>query len=199
MRDGRLETAATRARLMRSLCTVRRSSECSSCRLRRFCRRLARACAWSRLRTGKHGTSGGLETSNSFTADKSNSARARLCATTAPLPPGATEMIPNPTGRGKRSEAIILSALAQTGLSVLLPIGEERFDLVAYDGQPFTRIQCKTGRLRGGCVEFNTCVRDLRRPNGDGGYHGQIMRSACTARRTRLCTSCRSNACRVSP
>ena len=25
-----------------------------------------------------------------------------------------------------------------------------------------------------GCIEFKTCVADLRRPLGDGGYHGQI-------------------------
>jgi hypothetical protein len=83
-------------------------------------------------------------------------------------------MIPNPTTRGKRTEAIILCALVRMGRSVLVPWGEERFDLVAYDQGSFTRIQCKTGRLRGGCVEFKTCVMDLRRPNDDGGYHGQI-------------------------
>jgi hypothetical protein len=84
-------------------------------------------------------------------------------------------MISNPTAKGKRSEAAILAALVHTGYSILLPWGEERFDLVAYDrvGR-YLRVQCKTGRLRDGCVEFKTCVTDMRRPNGDGGYHGQI-------------------------
>jgi hypothetical protein len=83
-------------------------------------------------------------------------------------------MIPNPTSKGKTSEAIILMALVHLGKAVLIPWGEERYDLVVDDGQRFVRIQCKTGILRNGCVVFKTCITDARRPLGDGGYVGQI-------------------------
>ena len=83
-------------------------------------------------------------------------------------------MIVNPTARGKRSEAKILGELVEAGASVLVPWGEERYDLALDHGGRFVRIQCKTGWLRDGCIEFRTCVADLRRPLGDGGYHGQI-------------------------
>jgi hypothetical protein len=66
-------------------------------------------------------------------------------------------MIPNPTQKGKRSEARILSDLVAAGKSVLVPWGEERFDLVVYeeDGS-FRRIQVKTGCLKNGYVLFRT-------------------------------------------
>lgn len=83
-------------------------------------------------------------------------------------------MIPNPTAKGKTSEAIILAALVQMGRHVLIPWGEQRYDLVLDEGDRFVRSQCKTGVLRSGYVVFKTCVMDVRRPNGDGGYHGQI-------------------------
>ena len=60
------------------------------------------------------------------------------------------------------------------GKSVLLPWGEERYDLALDEGDRLVRIQCKTGVLRKGCVVFKTCITDARRPLGDGGYHGQI-------------------------
>jgi hypothetical protein len=83
-------------------------------------------------------------------------------------------MIPNPTIKGKRSEAKILAALVQAGKSVLIPWGEERYDLAVDEGGRLVRIQCKTGILRGGCVDFKTCIMDRRHPLGDGGYAGQI-------------------------
>jgi hypothetical protein len=83
-------------------------------------------------------------------------------------------MIPNPTSRGKTTEAIILSLLVQQGKTVLIPWGEERYDLALDDAGRFVRIQCKTGVLRNGCVVFKTCITDARRPLGDGGYAGQI-------------------------
>jgi PD-(D/E)XK nuclease superfamily protein len=49
-------------------------------------------------------------------------------------------------------------ALRVAGYAVLLPFGENtRYDLVIDDGEAFSRVQCKTGRLRGGVVLFNTC------------------------------------------
>src|ERR1700730_1603523 len=66
------------------------------------------------------------------------------CATSAN---GEDEMIPNPTTKGKMTEAQILSALVYMGKTVLIPWLESRYDLV---------------------------VTDARRPLGDGGYAGQI-------------------------
>jgi hypothetical protein len=40
-------------------------------------------------------------------------------------------MIPNPTTKGKRTEAVILSKLVCLGKSVLIPWNEERYDVVA--------------------------------------------------------------------
>jgi hypothetical protein len=83
-------------------------------------------------------------------------------------------MISNPTNKGKTSEAVLLAALVKMGKHVLVPWGEERYDLAVDDGGTLVRIQCKTGTLRNGCIVFKTCITDARRPNGDGGYAGQI-------------------------
>lgn len=83
-------------------------------------------------------------------------------------------MISNPTSKGKTSEAVILAALVKLGKSVLIPWGEERYDLALDEGGRLVRIQCKTGHIRDGCVCFKTSITDARRPLGDGGYAGQI-------------------------
>ena len=83
-------------------------------------------------------------------------------------------MITNPTGKGKTSEAVILATLAQLGKSILIPWGEERYDLALDEGGELVRIQCKTGHIRDGCVCFKMSITDARRPFGDGGYVGQI-------------------------
>ena len=43
-------------------------------------------------------------------------------------------MIPNPTSKGKTSEAMILAALVHLGKSVWIPWGEERYDLAIDEG-----------------------------------------------------------------
>ena len=56
----------------------------------------------------------------------------------------------------------MLSALASAGLHVLVPFGGGLpFDLAAVlpDGS-LTRVQVKSGRVRKGCVEFNSCSTD---------------------------------------
>jgi len=83
-------------------------------------------------------------------------------------------MISNPTSKGKTSEAVILAALVKLGKSVLVPWGEERYDLALDEGGKLVRIQCKTGHIRDRCVCFKTSVTEARRPLGDGGYAGQI-------------------------
>src|SRR5207302_1784915 len=97
----------------------------------------------------------------------------------------STQMINNPTAKGKRSEAKILGELVEAGKSVLSPWGEERYDLALDEGGRLVRIQCKTGILRNGCVDFKTCIMDIRRPLGDGGYHGQIEAFAVYCPQTR--------------
>jgi hypothetical protein len=62
----------------------------------------------------------------------------------------------NPTTRGKRTEAMVLGALVEAGMSVLIPWNEERFDLVIYEDSAFRRVQVKTGCLKDGYVLFRT-------------------------------------------
>ena len=83
-------------------------------------------------------------------------------------------MISNPTSKGKTSEAVILAALVKLGKHVLVPWGEERYDLAIDEDGSLVRIQCKTGHIRDGCICFKTSITDARRPLGDGGYAGQI-------------------------
>src|SRR5438477_7141632 len=64
------------------------------------------------------------------------------CATSAWVHP----MISNPTSKGKTSEAVILAVLASLGKHVLIPWGEERYDLALDEAGRLVRIQCKKGR-----------------------------------------------------
>ena len=77
---------------------------------------------------------------------------------------------------GDRTEAIVMAALLQVYESVLIPFGNgRRYDMVVDSGSRFLRIQCKTGRLRKGAVEFNTHSQDPKNRGGRGvGYRGQI-------------------------
>src|SRR5262245_54985233 len=80
-----------------------------------------------------------------------------------------------PSVKGARSQAAILAALVNAGKSVLLPSGaHHRYDFVLDEGNGrFTRVQCKSGVYRHGCVYFRTASADRRRPVGDP-YFGQI-------------------------
>jgi len=91
-------------------------------------------------------------------------------------------MISNPTSKGKTSEAVILATLVRLGKHVLVPWGEERYDLAIDDDGRLMRVQCKTGTVRNGCIVFKTCITDAGRPGGDGGYAGQIDAFAIFAR-----------------
>src|SRR5207244_6448342 len=56
---------------------------------------------------------------------------------------------------GDQTEAISLAELTRRGYRVLLPFGSnQRYDLVLDIDGSFIRVQCKTGRLRDGCVVF---------------------------------------------
>ncbi len=48
--------------------------------------------------------------------------------------------------------------LRELGFGVLVPFGENtRYDLVIDNGLELRKVQCKTGRLRGGAVLWNVC------------------------------------------
>src|SRR6478609_10456935 len=74
--------------------------------------------------------------------------------------------------RGNAAEAAVLSALVSADLHVYVPFGEgSPCDLVVGRGDELFRVQVKSGRVRGGCVEFNTCSTDHGR--GRLGYVGR--------------------------
>lgn len=63
----------------------------------------------------------------------------------------------HPVDVGLRTEAAILAELVRRGYQVLIPFGtNQRYDLVLDMNGRFVRAQCRTGRLRRGCVLFNT-------------------------------------------
>jgi hypothetical protein len=65
--------------------------------------------------------------------------------------------------RGNAAEAAVLLALERADIPVMIPFGQGHgFDLGAVippDGAVL-RIQVKSGRVRNGCVRFNTCSTD---------------------------------------
>jgi hypothetical protein len=69
-------------------------------------------------------------------------------------------------------------ALQGAGYRILVPFGENiRYDLVIDDGCALRRIQCKTGRLRAGAVQFNACSTygHHRRPSSARrDYRGEV-------------------------
>jgi hypothetical protein len=80
-------------------------------------------------------------------------------------------------------------ALREAGFAVLVPFGENtRYDLVIDDGERLARVQCKTGRLRGGAVAFNVCSSYAHHPNPRNvrrDYQGQVDYFAVFCRETR--------------
>ena len=83
----------------------------------------------------------------------------------------------NTTAKGDVAEQAVILALLKAGKTILRPLSNGlRYDLVVdnLDGT-FTRVQCKTGTLKGdgGVVRFRPRSADARRPTGVP-YHGQI-------------------------
>jgi hypothetical protein len=74
--------------------------------------------------------------------------------------------------KGNSTEAAVLQALVERDLAVLLPFGEGHpYDLVVHiEEGTFLRIQCKTARVKKGCVRFNS--RSTDHGNGPGSYVG---------------------------
>ena len=72
----------------------------------------------------------------------------------------------HPKDIGDWTTLMVIAALREQGIDVYLPFGENtRCDLISYDGNRLSRIQCKTGRLRGGVVVFRPCSTYLHHPN----------------------------------
>lgn len=81
-------------------------------------------------------------------------------------------------GIGDRSEAAVLAALIRHGYLVSIPFGEnQRYDMIADDGERLLRIQVKTGRLRAGYIFFRSCSTHQHRrhgPTASRAYFGEI-------------------------
>ena len=82
----------------------------------------------------------------------------------------------HPVDVGTRTEGAILGALVRRGYTVLVPFGtNQRYDLVVDVGGSLLRAQCKTGRLRKGCVEFSAQgVRSNTRKTICRDYKGDV-------------------------
>ena len=71
---------------------------------------------------------------------------------------------------GDRSEAIVLAELVKKGYLVSIPFGEnQRYDLLADDGDRILRVQVKTGRLRRDVIEYSCSSSHTHR----GGTHAR--------------------------
>jgi len=79
----------------------------------------------------------------------------------------------HPKEIGDRTTLAAMLGLKAAGYALLIPFGENtRYDLVIDDGVALARVQCKTGRLRGGAIVFPV--------TSTYGHH----RNPATARRT---------------
>jgi hypothetical protein len=59
----------------------------------------------------------------------------------------------NTREKGNLTEAKIMTALVEAGYLVSLPFGEgHKYDFIIDDGQGLHRVQCKTGRVKGGSL-----------------------------------------------
>jgi hypothetical protein len=79
---------------------------------------------------------------------------------------------------GDLSELLVALALTKAGYLVSKPLGEnQRYGLIADDGNGLHRVQVKPGRVRNGVVMFNCCSTHGHRRSGNlatRSYTGQI-------------------------
>lgn len=62
----------------------------------------------------------------------------------------------NSKTKGQITEAAVMLALLKQGKTILTPYGENQiYDFVIHENEKFLTVQCKTGRFKNGCVEFN--------------------------------------------
>jgi len=79
---------------------------------------------------------------------------------------------------GNRTTLAVMLALQEAGYEIGIPFGENvRYDLIIDDGARLARVQCKTGRLRGGAILFKTSstyAHHRAPPQASRHYQGQI-------------------------
>lgn len=90
--------------------------------------------------------------------------------------------------KGDLSELRVAIELTKLGYFISKPLGEnQRYDLIADDGQRLHRVQVKTGRVRGGVIMFSCCSTHGHRRTGNLAtrpYIGQIELLAVYCRDT---------------
>jgi hypothetical protein len=82
--------------------------------------------------------------------------------------------MPSTNARGDVAEALVLAALVRAGKRVLIPWGQQRYDLVIDDGGQFLRVQVKCGWLKHGAISFNTASLAYHIGGGARPYAGEI-------------------------
>ncbi len=81
----------------------------------------------------------------------------------------------SPKKIGDITVSVVLTQLLKAGFFVLLPFGDSlRYDLVVEKDNRFERVQCKTGRLREGCIIFNVASNEWYKGFRSKSYEGQI-------------------------
>jgi hypothetical protein len=85
--------------------------------------------------------------------------------------------VDHPKAIGDRTALAVMLALRKIGYEIAVPFGENtRYDLVIDDGMRLQRVQCKTGRLRRGAIDFMTSSSYAHHvsPKQPRDYRGQI-------------------------
>ena len=94
------------------------------------------------------------------------------------VPPAFPVIKRDTKSKGDLSEVLVAVALTRAGYAVSKPLGEnQRYDLIADDGERLHRVQVKTGRVRGSVVKFSCCSTHGHRRTGNLAtrpYTGQI-------------------------
>lgn len=94
----------------------------------------------------------------------------------------------HPKHIGDRTTLAVMLALVDAGITVAVPFGDNaRYDLAAEIDGVLVRLQCKTGRLRGGAVVFATSSSYAHHPNPrtrKRDYRGEIDLFAVHCRET---------------
>lgn len=76
---------------------------------------------------------------------------------------------------GDTAVAGVLARLLKRGYAILLPFGDsQRYDLVLDKDGQFFRVQCKSGRVRNGCIRFNSSSTEWYKGHRRRNYKGQI-------------------------
>jgi len=76
---------------------------------------------------------------------------------------------------GDITQSQVMAALLKRGKKVLIPFGDNcRYDLVVEEDGRFTRIQCKTGKLKQGAIVFSVASSQYHRGGKRRDYRGQV-------------------------